>query len=90
MAMLWIRLSHGFKHVDDPELPEHGCRCGLHLKAYGTLEAVQNAIWGEDRPWIKDPALPLKGAKDASAGAANGLGHSAEAIARALRSLSGW
>ncbi len=39
----------------------------LHLKACGTLEAVHNAIWGEDRPWITDPALASKGAKDAGA-----------------------
>jgi hypothetical protein len=64
LVMLWIGLSHGFKQVDNPELPEHAVAYSaaiLHLKACGTREAVQKAIWGED----------------ASAGA-NDLGPSAE------------
>ncbi len=63
--MLWIGLSQAFKEGDYPALPEHGVAYSaviLHFNACGTLEDVQNAIWGEDHPWITVPALTLKGA----------------------------
>ena len=70
LAMLWIGLVQAFKQDGDPAPEEHSVAYKaaiLHLKDCGTLEAVQNAIWGEDRPWITDPALAAKGAKEAGA-----------------------